>query len=429
MCELAKHRRSTFRSTSYVPSHPFSVIHSDVWGPYTVPTVSGHRWFITLTDDHTRVCWVYLFRLKSDVRQIVKSFIAMVENQFNTKIKIFHTDNGTEYFNLHLGQFFSDQGIVHKSSCIDTPQQNGIAERKNRHILEVARALMFTTNVPIYLWGEAVLTAIHLINRMPSRVLNFQSPVSILTKSYPLSKLLSHLDRKVFGCTVFVHVPNHSRGKFDPREIKCVFVGYSATQKGFKCFDPSTKKFYVTMDATFHERHSFFDRPHLQGGNLSGQDLADTFTFDTTNLFSLDYDPFATFHDITDRVPNETIITKTNEESLPRIQAPELRVYSRRKHLPITTQTAPLHSPTPDPNSFPQVSDPVSHSTSTHMSIPCQSNETDLPIALRKGIRLCTKHPLAKYVSHSHLSSSFSAFTTKLSSVDIPKNTGSTNCS
>jgi len=91
----------------------------------------------------------------------------MIKNQFNTSIKVFRTDNGKEYFNSVLGDYLENNGIIHQSSCPNTPQQNGVAERKNRHLHEVARALRFAMNVPKYLWGEAILTAAYLINRMP----------------------------------------------------------------------------------------------------------------------------------------------------------------------------------------------------------------------------------------------------------------------
>ena len=98
----------------------------------------------------------------------------MIETQFQTKISILHSDNGTKYFNHVLGVFLKEKGILHQFTCVDTPQQNGITKRKNKHLLEVSRGLMFQTNVPKYLWGEAILTASYLINRMPSRVLDFK---------------------------------------------------------------------------------------------------------------------------------------------------------------------------------------------------------------------------------------------------------------
>jgi len=95
----------------------------------------------------------------------------MIKNQFHTAIDILRSDNGTEYFNKYLRTLLVTNGIIHQSTCCDTPQQNGIAERKNRHLLEVTRAVMFSMNVPKYLSGNALLSACHLINRMTSRVL------------------------------------------------------------------------------------------------------------------------------------------------------------------------------------------------------------------------------------------------------------------
>ena len=192
----------------------------------------------------------------------------MVLTQFQTKIQVFRSDNGKEYFNKALGKFFLEKGIVHQSSCNDTPQQNGIAERKNKHLLEVARALCFTTKVPKYLWGEAILTATYLINRMPTRILNFKTPLQVFTNCNPIFRLSSTLPLKIFGCTTFVHIHDHNRGKLDPRARKCVFVGYAPTQKGYKCFDPISKKLFVTMDVTFFESKPFF-ATHLQGESTS----------------------------------------------------------------------------------------------------------------------------------------------------------------
>ena len=127
----------------------------------------------------------------------------MIQTQFHTRIQMLRSDNAREYFNGILGYFFKEKGIVQHSSCIDSPQQNGVAERKNRHILEVTRALLFTNNVPKYLWGEAVLTAVYLMNRMPSKVLQFKTPLSLLQQNFPKSKLFSStLPLRMFGCIV-----------------------------------------------------------------------------------------------------------------------------------------------------------------------------------------------------------------------------------
>ena len=127
---------------------------------------------------------------------------------------------------------------------------------------------MFSTKVPKYLWGEAILTATYLINRMPSRVLKFQTPLNCFKKCFPSSWLSHDLSLKVFGCTAFIHTHDVNRGKFDPRAKKCVFVGYPLNQKGYKCFDPTSKKFFISMDVTFFDDKPYFTTTHLQGRTL-----------------------------------------------------------------------------------------------------------------------------------------------------------------
>jgi len=139
----------------------------------------------------------------------------MIQNQFGVKIKSFRTDNVRDYFNQILSPYFQSQGIIHDSLCVNTPQQNGVAEKKVGHIL-------FQGNVPKSYWGEAVLTAAHMINRLPSRVLENKSPIEILNSFYPHLKTSNGLIPRIFGCTAFVHVHNQHRGKLDPRAIKCL---------------------------------------------------------------------------------------------------------------------------------------------------------------------------------------------------------------
>ena len=133
----------------------------------------------------------------------------VVENQFQTKISILWSDNGTKFYNDCLGDFLLEKGILHQSTCRDTPQQNGISEHKNKHLLEVDRALMFHMNVLTHIWEDAILTSCYLINRMPTRVLNYATPLQTLKNTFPNTRLTSDLPLKIFGCTVFVHVPTH----------------------------------------------------------------------------------------------------------------------------------------------------------------------------------------------------------------------------
>ena len=169
------------------------------------------QWFITFIDDHSRVCWVYLLKDKSNVEQTFKIFHPMIKNQFNTSIIVFRTNNGKKYFNSILGD-----SITHQSSSTDRPQQNGVIEQKICHLLEVARAVRYAMNVPKYLWGEVVLTVAYLINHMPSKVLNYVSPSNL--PSLPIHAIIL---LKVFGCTSFAHVQPQYRTKHE-KSIKCL---------------------------------------------------------------------------------------------------------------------------------------------------------------------------------------------------------------
>ena len=117
-----------------------------------MPGISGHRWFIILIDDNTRFMWVHLMKSKSEVPNIILKFCEMIQNQFDTKIKRFRSDNAREYFSGHTTTYFERHGIVHQSSCVNTPQQNGLAERRIGLVLATAWVLLFQGKVPKYLW-------------------------------------------------------------------------------------------------------------------------------------------------------------------------------------------------------------------------------------------------------------------------------------
>ena len=157
--------------------------------------------------------------------------------------------------NNEFRSYLSDQGTIHQTACLGTPPQNGVAERKNHHLLEVAKSLMFQMNVAKYLWSEAVMTATYLINRMPSRILGMKSPVELLLGRHDFK-----VPPRVFGCVCFVKDLRPTVGKLDPQAVKCIFVGYASTQKGYKCWDPIGKRLFVSMDVTFHEEEPYYIR-------------------------------------------------------------------------------------------------------------------------------------------------------------------------
>ena len=146
ICHLAKQKRLPFISNNNLSAKPFDLIHIDVWGPYHVSTTSIHRYFLTIVDDCTRATWANLLCNKSNVLTLFPDFYNMIFNQYNTSITAVPVDNAPE---LTFLDFFRSKGILPFHSCIETPEQNSIVERKHQHILNFARALLFQSNVPL----------------------------------------------------------------------------------------------------------------------------------------------------------------------------------------------------------------------------------------------------------------------------------------
>lgn len=133
-------------------------------GPYKLRTHSNCNQFLTIVDDYSRYTWVHLLQHKSDVPSVFEKSVAYEENQFSSKVLYVRSNNALELTEGRLKAFYLKKGIVNQTTCSYTPQQNGIVERKHRHLLETARALLFQSKVPAKYWGECVICAAYLIN-------------------------------------------------------------------------------------------------------------------------------------------------------------------------------------------------------------------------------------------------------------------------
>ena len=157
----------------------------------------------------------------------IKKFVQMIERQFEKGIKIIRTDNAKDFINHDLKNFYANLGIVHETSYAYTPHQNGVAARRIGLIQENSRALLIHSNTPSFLLGggggEAMLTPTYLNNGTASQTLNTQSPLKLLSTTFPLIKLGDTLPKRVFRCECYAHLyPNHTN-KLSPRALKCVF--------------------------------------------------------------------------------------------------------------------------------------------------------------------------------------------------------------
>lgn len=222
------------------------LVHSDVC-ELNVKSMSGCRYFVTFIDDFTRKVFVYLLKNKNQVYKCLVEFKQMVETQTGRKMKIFRSDNGTEFVNNQMKKFCVKYGIVHQTSAAYTPQQNGTAERMNRTLLDRVRCMLIDSRLAKCFWAEALMTAVRVVNYVPCRGGEI-SPEEAWTGKSPDLKLL-----RVFGCKAFAHVPNTKRKKLDDKAVEHIFIGYANDQKAYRLYHKASRKVIISRDVTFIE--------------------------------------------------------------------------------------------------------------------------------------------------------------------------------
>lgn len=197
---------------------------------------------------YSRGTWVYLMSHKTDAIKLIRNFVIMVSKQFGTHVKRILSDNGMEFLSKECTNFMHSQGILHERSCAYTPQQNGVVERKHRHLLEIARAVLFQAQMPLSFWPYSVLIAAFIINRLPSSVLKWRTPFQVLYNKEP-----DYTRLKPFGCLAYAANVLPMKSKYASRSHIRVFLGYVFGMKGYQLFDLETKQLLISRDVRFLE--------------------------------------------------------------------------------------------------------------------------------------------------------------------------------
>ncbi|CAN1253863.1 Retrovirus-related Pol polyprotein from transposon TNT 1-94 [Linum perenne] len=252
-CIEAKTHALPFGNSTTEISDPFHLIHTDLWGPAPVTSRLGFRYFALFIDHHTRFTWIYFLRHKSDLLAAAKEFVAMIHTQFGSTIKTFRSDPGGEFTSHALHEFYRSHGILYQQSCPGVSEQNGLVERKHRHILELTRALLLQTAVPSHFWVEAVRSVVYLINRQPTPVLQHSSPFEALYHRRP-----DYTRLRTFGCVCFVLLPRKDRTKLTSKTARCVFLGYTDHHKGYLCYDVVHHRVHIGYHVVFLENLYYF---------------------------------------------------------------------------------------------------------------------------------------------------------------------------
>lgn len=240
MTRLPFPKRDHERSTEVL-----NIIYSDVFGPVQIESNGGARYFVTFIDDFSRYCQVYFLAHKNEVFEKFQEFKNEVEKSTGKKIKYLQSDNEvSEYCNRNFDKYLKEHGIQRRLSVKYTPQQNGLAERKNRTLVEKARCLLIEANLPLKFWAEAINTSNYLCNRLPSSSINGEIPLQRWSGRIPSVR---HLH--VFGSKTYVLNKRPRRSsKFTPKTMVGIFLGYSITSKAYRVWIPSMNKVDIVRD-------------------------------------------------------------------------------------------------------------------------------------------------------------------------------------
>jgi hypothetical protein len=251
-CALGKNIKRPFPSSNNRSKEILDLIHSDVCGPMPVRSLGGSLYYVIFIDDYSRKTWLYLLKSKDEVFSKFQEFKAEIENLTNKKIKTLRSDNGGEYTSKEFVAFYKSAGTRRELIVPHNPQQNGVAERKNRSIEETIKSLLNDQGLSMFLWGEAAMTTIYVQNRSPHRILKDMTPEESFSGKKPNVENL-----RIFGCPVYSHIPKDKRNKLEPSGKKGIFVGYSDSSKAYRIYILEQHKIKVSRDVTFNEKMAF----------------------------------------------------------------------------------------------------------------------------------------------------------------------------
>ncbi|GJT55252.1 putative ribonuclease H-like domain-containing protein [Tanacetum coccineum] len=232
-CQKGKQHKASCK-TKLVSSirQPLQMLHMDLFGPTSVRSINYKTYCLVVTDDYSRFSWVFFLATKDETSGILKTFIIGIENQMNYKVKVIRCDNGTEFKNNDMNQFCGMKGIKREFSVARTPQQNRVAERKNRTLIEAARTMLADSLLPTTFWAEAVSTACYVQNRVLVTKPHNKTPYELLHGRPPSISFM-----RPFGCPVTILNTLDPLGKFDEKADEGFFVGYSINIKAFRSLE------------------------------------------------------------------------------------------------------------------------------------------------------------------------------------------------
>jgi transposase InsO family protein len=248
-CLLGKQRRAAFPTQSkYRADEHLELVHGDLCGPIEPATPAGNRYFLLLVDDMSRYMWLTLIRSKDEAANAIKHFQAHAEVESGRKLRALRTDRGGEFTSIEFGEYCANLRVGRQLTAPYSPQQNGVVERRNQTIVATARSMMKAKGVPGRFWGEAMSTAVFLLNRSPTKSLDNQTPYEAWYGQRPAVHFL-----RTFGCVGHVKITKPGLKKLDDRSAPMVLLGYEQGSKAYRLYDPVSERVHVSRDVVFDE--------------------------------------------------------------------------------------------------------------------------------------------------------------------------------
>ncbi|GJR08461.1 ribonuclease H-like domain-containing protein, partial [Tanacetum coccineum] len=248
-CRKGKqHRASCKKIEERTTREPLELLHMDLFGPVSVESVNRKKYCLVVTDDCSKFSWVFFLAYKDETYDMLHDLIMWLENRLRHKVKTIRCDHGTEFKNQLMNEFCAKKGIKREYSIARTPQQNGVAERKNRTLIEAARTMLADSLLPIQFWAEAVNTACYVLNRVLVTKPQMKTPYEILMGRSPNISFM-----RPFGCPLTILNTLDHLGKFDGKSEEGYLLGYSTNSKGFRVYNRVTRKVQDCLHVNFLE--------------------------------------------------------------------------------------------------------------------------------------------------------------------------------
>ncbi|GJT22002.1 putative ribonuclease H-like domain-containing protein [Tanacetum coccineum] len=248
-CRKGKqHRASCKKIEERTVREPLELLHMDLFGPVSVESINKKKYCLVVTDDCSKFSWVFFLAYKDETYDMLHDLIVGLENRLRHKVKTIRCDHGTEFKNQLMNEFCAKKGIKREYSIARTPQQNGVAERKNRTLIEAARTMLADSLLPIQFWAEAVNTACYVLNRVLVTKPQMKTPYEILMGRSPNISFM-----RPFGCSLTILNTLDHLGKFDGKSEEGYLLGYSTNSKGFRVYNRVTRKVQDCLHVNFLE--------------------------------------------------------------------------------------------------------------------------------------------------------------------------------